>query len=181
VRDEDGGAVELLERGLELLDRVDVEVVRRLVEQQEVRALQHQEEEPQARLLASREQPCRPTRLLVGEQELCEPRHRLTLAASVVRADDFDRRPIRKRRLGVLRQVADPDRRADPAHAFGRLELADQELHQDALPGAVLADDAYTLAADDREVDVHEHRVVAERHRYALQLDHARAAAFVRA
>ena len=55
VRDEDGGALERLERALEHLDGVDVEVVRRLVEEQAVRAAEHQQQELQPRPLAARQ------------------------------------------------------------------------------------------------------------------------------
>ena len=58
VRDEDRGAVEVLERQLEHLHRLDVEVVRRLVEQQAVRPLQHQQQQLQPCPLAAR-QRCR--------------------------------------------------------------------------------------------------------------------------
>jgi len=70
MRDEDRRALEVLERALEHLDRFDVEVVRGLVEQQAVRALQHQQEQLQARPLAARERFERPADLLVVEEEL---------------------------------------------------------------------------------------------------------------
>ena len=65
-------------------------------------------------------------------------------------------------RLLVLGEVADPDRRADPDLALGRLELADDGLQQHALAGAVRADEADALAVHDGQLDVREHDVVAE-------------------
>jgi len=70
VRDEDDRADEALERRLERLDRVDVEVVRRLVEDEQVRTAHHQEQELEARALAAAQQAVRPAHLLVREQEL---------------------------------------------------------------------------------------------------------------
>src|SRR5438105_12036170 len=55
VRHEDDGALEGLERGLELLDRRQVEVVRRLVEDEAVHAARRRERERRARPLAWRE------------------------------------------------------------------------------------------------------------------------------
>ena len=83
-------------------------------------------------------------------------------------------------RLLVLREVADPDRRADPDLALGRLELAHDRLQQDALAGAVRADEADPLAVHDRQLDVREHDVVAELHADVAQLEDALAAPLVR-
>ena len=55
MRDEDDRPVELLDRGLEAFDRLEVEVVRRLVEDEEVRAAEHQEEQLQPSALAAGE------------------------------------------------------------------------------------------------------------------------------
>ena len=56
VRDGDDRSLEAVQRGLERLAGVDVEVVGRLVEQQEVVALELEAEDLQARLLAAAEQ-----------------------------------------------------------------------------------------------------------------------------
>ena len=55
VRDGDDGAGGALVRRHERFDRVDVEVVRRLVEDEEVRAAAHEQEQLQPRPLAARE------------------------------------------------------------------------------------------------------------------------------
>ena len=52
MRDEHDGPLVALERALELLDRLEVEVVRRLVEDERVRALRGEERERRARSLA---------------------------------------------------------------------------------------------------------------------------------
>jgi len=70
VRGEDRGAVELLERLLEHLHGLDVEVVRRLVEHEAVRAAEHQQEQVEARELAAGERGGLAPRLLVVEEEL---------------------------------------------------------------------------------------------------------------
>ena len=53
MRDRDDGALEAVQRVLERLAGVDVEVVGRLVEQQQVVALELEAEDLQARLLAA--------------------------------------------------------------------------------------------------------------------------------
>ena len=83
-------------------------------------------------------------------------------------------------RLLILREVAGPDRRADPDLARGRLELADDRLQQHALAGAVRADEADALAVHDGQLDIREHDVLAELHPDVAQLEDALAAALVR-
>ena len=73
VRDEDDGGVDRLELALEPLEVLHVEVVRRLVEQEEIRASGERARERGARQLAARERPERPVEVLVGE---AEPAHR---------------------------------------------------------------------------------------------------------
>ena len=108
MRDHADGADELLERGLERLDRVDVEVVRRLVEDEQVRLLQHQQEQLQPRPLTAREEPVGAAHLLVREEELHQQRDGLALGAAVREPDRVERARFGIERLLVLRQVADP-------------------------------------------------------------------------
>ena len=69
VRDEDHGGVERLQHLLEPLERLDVEVVRRLVEQQQVGLRGERARERRARQLAARERRERPVEVGVGEAE----------------------------------------------------------------------------------------------------------------
>jgi hypothetical protein len=77
VGDEQHRAAERIERRLELLDRRQVEVVRRLVEHQAVRAGRHEQREHRASALAGR-QRCRGSADLVGpDPELRQQRPRV--------------------------------------------------------------------------------------------------------
>ena len=121
-----------------------------------------------------------PPHLLVREQELHQQRDGLALGTAVCEPDRVQRARFGIERLLVLRQVADPDRRADPDLALGRLELADDRLQEHALAGAVCADEADALAVHDRQLDVREHDVLAELHADVAQLEDALTAPLVR-
>ena len=69
VGDEDDGRVDRLELALEPLEVLDVEVVRRLVEQEQVGAARERASERGARQLAARERPERAVEVVVGEPE----------------------------------------------------------------------------------------------------------------
>ena len=78
VRDEEHGSRERLERGLERLARLDVEVVRRLVEDEEVRARRDEQREREPPALTARERGDRAlVRLPAREEEPAEERLRL--------------------------------------------------------------------------------------------------------
>jgi hypothetical protein len=76
VRDEDHGRVDRLQQLLEPLDRLDVEVVRRLVEQQQVGLRRERAGERRARQLAAREGRERPVEVVVGEAEAADDARR---------------------------------------------------------------------------------------------------------
>src|SRR2546430_9253981 len=75
-------SLEGLERGLELLDRRQVEVVRRLVEDEAVHAASRRERERRARPLARREAASRPQDVVGAETELGEDRKSTRLNSS---------------------------------------------------------------------------------------------------
>ena len=180
MRDEDRGAVEVLERQLEHLHRFDVEVVRRLVEQQAVRPLQHEEQQLQARPLAARQAVERPPHLLVAEQELHQPRHCFTLRDGRRATDELERCRLRVVGAAVLRESAEADRRPGLPLALIQLELAGQDSEEHRLAGAVVTDDPDPLAAQHRQVDAGEHRGPTQLDSGVGELDHALPAARVR-
>ena len=114
VRDHDHRAVEPLQRRLEDLHALDVQVVRRLVEEQAVRAAEHQQAELQPRPLAARQRADRLAHLLVAEQEPSEQRDGVLLVHRLRVADELDRREVRRLGLVPLRQVAEHDGWARP-------------------------------------------------------------------
>ena len=76
MRDEDHRGVERLQHALEPLERLDVEMVRRLVEQQQVGLRGECPRERRARQLAARERVQRPVEVGVGEAEPAHDRGR---------------------------------------------------------------------------------------------------------
>ena len=115
MRHEQHRAVELLDRGLEHLDRVDVEVVGGLVQHQAVRARAHQQQQLEPRALAAGERVHLLAALLVAEQEPQQRRDGLLLGARPLRPQRVHRGLARGRRRVLLGQKADLDRRPHPA------------------------------------------------------------------
>jgi glycerol-3-phosphate dehydrogenase len=65
-------ALELLQRDVQRVDRLEIEVVRRLVEHEHVRLLQHDAAEEQPRRLAARQRLGRLQALFAAEEHLAE-------------------------------------------------------------------------------------------------------------
>jgi hypothetical protein len=80
VRDEDERAVEPAQRALELLDRRQIEVIRRLVEHETARSARRLERELGPRSLTRRKTPGRAHYVVGVEVELGEERARISLA-----------------------------------------------------------------------------------------------------
>ena len=176
VADHDGAAGELEERVLERAQRVDVEVVGRLVEQQQVRALAQQLGEVDAVALAAGERAG--LLLLVAALEV-EPRdvgarrHRLLAQLDLVAAagDLVEHRLVRIELAGLI-DVAELHGLAEPQRAaVGLLEPGDH-LEQRGLAGAVRADDADDAAGRQVEVQAVDQQRVAEALAQVLGLDH---------
>src|SRR5947209_5526182 len=91
VRHRDDGALVRLQRILEGFCAVEVEVVRRLVEEQQGRSSQLQQEDLEPRLLASR-QPLDPLISLVLELVAPQGRHRRTTLKRPVLPENVDQR-----------------------------------------------------------------------------------------
>ena len=143
------------ERALEHLERVEVEVVGRLVEQQQVGLGGDDGGDRRARALARAEALERPPDRVGVEAEVGEQRARLAT------------RRCRARRGGGTTAAAGRWRRASCGRCGSRrtlvvtstspalgCERAEQELQQRRLAGAVGAGDGDALAAVQREVDV---------------------------
>ena len=142
------------ERGLEHLERVEVEVVGRLVEQQEVGVGGDDGRDRRAGALAGAEALERAPHRAGIEAEVGEQRARLGLvdARACVAAE-----PGQQRAGGFEGLREQPHRRRGRHRPFARCQRAEQELQQRRLAGAVGARDGDALAAVQREVDVLEH------------------------
>src|SRR5581483_11319013 len=123
VRDEDDRSVVVAEGALELLDRLDVEMVRRLVEHERVHAARREKRERGARPLAGRERPD-------GSEDVA----------------GAEREP-------PLVEVADDDRRPQPPGAGGESEAAEDRVEQGRLAAPVRADDREPVAPAKLEVE----------------------------
>src|SRR5215213_8596292 len=172
---EDDRTGEVLQLPLEDLERVYVQVVRWLVQDQAVGLPEHQKEELQARALAPAQISHRLPHLLVAKEKAAEQVDRLALVEWLRVPHQAEGRRAR-RRLGVLGEVSDPYGGSHPALTLRRREDACEELRQDALPCAVGPDHTDPLAARDREVHADENRLLAEGHARLAKLQHLLAA-----
>ena len=168
VADDDDAAVEILEVLLENLQGIDVEVVGRFVEDEEVGALHQHGAEIEPALLASRELVDVVLLLQGREHEVLEELHgRQTSAASEVDvfgylADGVDDLHLLVELHAVLTVVAEADGLADDEAAAVGLHQAEQHLDERALPRSVSPDDAKLLVAREVVVEVLEDDAVSE-------------------
>ena len=177
VRDQEHGARKRLERGLECFTALDVEMVRRLVEEQEVGAGGDDDRQREPTPFAARQHAHRLVVLLpAGEEEAAEevlgrrtgePGHRLDAGEHGAPLVELDL---------VLREVAGLDAVPQPQLSSRRLTPAEQRLEQGRLAGAVRPDESDVLAPLDRERDVGEQLLVAGREVESLSLGHGAAA-----
>ena len=159
MADEEHRAGIRLQQLLEQLERVDVEVVGRLVEDEHVGRQREQAREQHAVALAARERAQRRVGARRREQEVGEVAHHVLPAARrldplAAGADGVGERRVEVERAPHLVEVRDLDARALAHRARGRLELAEDELQERRLAGAVRADQADLVAAQDRRGEV---------------------------
>ncbi len=109
VRDEQHGAIVFLQRDIQRVDGFEVEVVRGLVEHQNIRLLQHQPAENHSRGLAAGKRFRRLQRVVAAEKHLAEQpaqlflrRHRIELVQPLDHRGAFDD-GVRV----ILREIAD--------------------------------------------------------------------------
>ena len=169
---------EVLQRCLQRFAAFEVEVVRRLVEDEEVRARgdHHRERQP-APFTAGEHRNRLLVRLPAGEQEppeqvlglrTPEPRHRL---------DAVEHRAALVQLGLVLREVGGDDPVTEPGGARVRLQPAEQRLQQRGLARAVGPDQRNVLAALDRERDTVQQLLVSRREPQTLDLGNRASAA----
>src|SRR4051794_27775699 len=154
VRDEQQRPRELRQRVLERLARVEVEVVGRLVEHEDVGAGLHQDRQRQALALAPAQPGDRLLGLLAAEQEAPEQRAGLVGRELRRALAGLEHGPGRADRLGVLGQVADLHVVAAPQLAAGQRGVADERVQQRRLARPVGPDERDVLAALEPELRV---------------------------
>ena len=176
VADRDDRAVVFTENGFQLLARGEIEVVRRLIEHEEIRLARGKARQREARALAAREHPDRAENLVAAEQE---PREEIA-SVLFVESGRFAKRVDDRRvagQLGLrLREERDPRRRCARDVPVERRELAHQRAHESGLARAVRTDhrdarpalDAQRWRADDDAI------AIAGRERRGLEHRRAR-------
>ena len=153
VRDEQDGAGVVLQRGLEELERLDVEVVGRLVEHQHVGGPGEEAGEEQAVALAAGKHAHRRIGAARREEELAEVAHHV-LAAWKGRIDIFRNRLLGIEAFAHLVEVRHLDVGAEAHAARVGGERAEDQVEERGLAGAVGADEAEAVAARDDEIQV---------------------------
>ncbi len=162
---------------LQQVERLQVEVVGRLVEHQQVRLARKLPRQQQARPLAARQRPDRRFGQLGREQEFLQIALDVLLRAANVDPVAAFRKHVANA-LGRLHQLAllvddDAGQRLGALDlALVGLELAGQQLEQGRLARAVGADDADPVAALDAQGEVADDRALAEALRHVVRLDH---------
>src|SRR4051812_32678731 len=176
VGDDHRAAGEAEQRLLERAERVDVEVVRRLVEQQQVAAGAQQLGQVQAVALAAGQ--LGDLLLLVGALEVdardvLAAVHHAVADLELVEAvgDLLPDGLVVGERVARLVDVRELDRVADPQLARVGLLLAGDHAEERRLAGAVRADDADDAAARQLEAQVVDEQLVAEALAQVLGLD----------
>src|SRR5690606_41931925 len=163
VRDQHHRALVLLQGERERVPHFQVEMVRGLVEQEQVGLLAHDQREREARTLAPRERAYRRERLVAAEAESAQKVAQLLLARLRVESCNMRKRALVVAQLLelVLRKVADGKPapfRALPG--YDRLD-ARQGLHEGRLAGAVASQQGDARAGEGGEGHGVEHRALA--------------------
>jgi hypothetical protein len=134
--------------------RLEVQVVGRLVEHEEVGRVEQHARHHEARLLAARERPDLLVHVVARELERAEQvaQHADRLVREVL-LDLLPDRQVRVEQVErLLGEVAHLEARAERTSPASGLERARHHLEQRRLAGAVAAHHAPALAAPDREV-----------------------------
>src|SRR5262245_41275134 len=179
VRDDDERPLVLVERVLQDLAARQIEVVRRLVEEEQVRRAYEKTREGQARLLTAGEHADPLVDVVPGEEEASEDRAQPLPLAGL--GDALERLEERDRGVEglelVLRVVLQCDVVADLEQAAVGIDAAGGHLEKGRLPRPVRPDERHALRAPDEQVERREHRVVAVglRHPLGAEDDVARA------
>ena len=172
VADHDQRGAARQQLALEPFDGGEIEMVGRLVEQQDVgRRRQHARERRAARLAAGEVRGV----LAAVEPELLQEIARLVAVVAGAEAGlHIGERRCGAGEIGLLRQIAHGGARLQEARAAVGLDQPGGDLEQGRLARAVAADQADALAGRDRQLDAGEQRRAAEGQRDVLELDEGR-------
>jgi hypothetical protein len=148
----------VLERVLEHLDGLDVEVVRRLVEDEAVGPVDHQAEEGEARALAAAQRADGAAHLLVVEEEGHQLADRLIGRERAPGAQRVEHRRVRIEARGLPARGIDVDPGPAPACAGAGLEVPARTRASTVLPAPLGPTTPTRSLRGDHEVHVEQHR-----------------------
>ncbi len=140
--------------------RAQVEEVRRLVEQQQIRLVQQQGRQLHARLPAAGELGDRPVEIVPLQLELAGHFAALPVGLAAVAHQEFERRFAGQKGI-VLAQIAQPQLGMADHLAAVEFFVAEQDAQQGRFAGAVAADEAHLDVVDDRRLGAVEQHLVA--------------------
>src|SRR5690606_30537128 len=166
VADQEQRAVVGVEQLLEQIEGLDVEVVGGLVQHQHVGRTREQARQQQAVALATGERLDRRARALRREQEVAEIADDVLLLAADLheirtRTDDLGERQLGVELFAQLVEVRHRLAGAAAHRALVGLDLAEDQLQQRGLAGAVGAEKADAVATQDAGGEVAHHDLVA--------------------
>src|SRR5215208_277731 len=141
-----------LERTLELIDRGEVEVVRRLVEHEQVHAAGCHERDARTRSLARRQRGGRAEHVIRTEAELREQRPRL-LGRDVRARREAVHERLRAECVSALIELADHRARTEPPFAAHQRQPAEQSLEERRLAAPVRPRHRNPLASAEHQVE----------------------------
>ena len=175
MRHDDERALVRLQRHDQRPSHLEIEVIGRLVEQEEIWPLLHQRGEREAGFFAAGKRPDRPAGALAGKAEATEKIAQQLLALAAVQTREHrERRFIGPQQLDlVLREVANDAVARGTALARERREFTRQQAHQRGFAGAVHADHGQPVGARHAERDARDHAAPAIAGGSVLELDHA--------
>ena len=174
---EDHRAVVSLDCVLERFDGFDVEVIRRLIQNEQVGARQHENRQREARALAARQRVGAAQHFLARESEAAEVSLYLTaLPFRAQRRDDIVERLVERHLRHILPIVAGGDRPAEPELAATQRMLAQERPEQRGLPRPVASDNPHHARSLQRPVESIDQGARADPHAHVLCAHHLIAA-----
>ena len=172
MRDQQDRALEGVECLLECLACLDVEMVGRLVEHQEVGARGDHPRQQQPSSLTTREDLNFLLDLRARKEEAAEQRAAIGCTKLVAGAHRLEHGGVGRKVIGVLREVRNFDVVAELDHTTRTLSIADQRLDQRRLARTVRSDHRHPATALEYEAAMLEEDAVAGRQLEVFDLHH---------
>ena len=151
--DEEHGSGERVERLFELLDRFEIEVVRRFVQHEQVRPVRHQQRERRPGALPGGQRTRRSGHVIRAEIELGEEPAGVGDGHPGLLHERLEERPSADEVRSRLLDLSDHHIRSGADRTLDRIEASEQQRQQRRLAAAVPTDDRHPIAEVHREID----------------------------